>query len=309
MVIAIIGVLVSLLLPAVQAAREAARRTQCGNNVKQIGLGLLTHESTNGAFPPGGLVIPNSTKYGHSWWVHILPYLEQKNIYDKFELRGSGVESTGWLSHTGGAGNHNNRQLLYKVEIPLMRCPSSSLPMLVVIDPVHNAFVMAANYTGISGATDHRTARDKSTVGGAAGRISWGGVLVEGSAIAVSRIRDGTTNTLLVAEQSDWCRDVTGNRYYCNSDGQHGFTMGPGSDGWERHFNMTCVLHRINEKSWTGLGVQGNTGPNTPIQSAHLGGAMVLMADGSVRFLDDSLETQTLYDLSNRDDGHLLSPF
>ena len=72
---------------------------------------------------------------------------------------------------------------------------------------------------------------------------------------------------------------------------------------------MTCVLHRINEKSWTGLGVQGNTGPNTPIQSAHLGGAMVLMADGSVRFLDDSLETQTLYDLSNRDDGHLLSPF
>ena len=92
MVIAIIGVLVSLLLPAVQAAREAARRTQCGNNVKQIGLGLLTHESTNGAFPPGGLVIPNSTKYGHSWWVHILPYLEQKNIYDKFELRGSGVQ-------------------------------------------------------------------------------------------------------------------------------------------------------------------------------------------------------------------------
>jgi prepilin-type processing-associated H-X9-DG protein len=303
-VIAIIGILVSMLLPAVQAAREAARRMQCSNNLKQIGLGLLNYESGNKVFPPGGLMRPSG--YGHSWWVRILPQLEQGNIYDKFDQTGEYGNSTGWLSHTYGGGNQHNRQLLYNVEIPFMRCPSSSLPKLMLTDSTHNAFVMAPNYTGISGATDHRTARDKSTSGGAAGRIAWGGILVEGAAVAMSEVRDGATNTILVAEQSDWCRDVTGNPQYCNSDCRHGFPMGPGSDGWERHFNMTCVIHRINEKSWTGLGVQGNCGPNTPVQSAHPGGAMVLLADGSVHFLSDSLETQILYDLSNRDDGHVV---
>ena len=303
-VIAIIGILVALLLPAVQAAREAARRMQCSNNLKQIGLALLTYENANESLPPGGL--PSPTAYGHSWWVRILPHLEQGNIYDKFDEQAEHGTSTGWLSESFGGGNDHNRQLFYGVELPVLRCPSSSLPKLMLTDATHNAHVMAPNYTGVSGATDHNSARDKSTSGGAAGRISWGGSLIEGSGVTISQIRDGTTNTIMVAEQSDWCYDVTGGRHYCNSDCRHGFPMGPGNDGWERHFNMTCVIHRINEKSWTGLGVQGNCGPNTPIQSAHSGGAMVVLADGSVHFLSESLETQVLYDLSNRDDGNVI---
>ncbi len=305
-VIAIIGILVALLLPAVQAAREAARRMQCSNNLKQIGLGLLNYENAHEVLPPGGLATPSG--YGHSWWVRILPFLEEGNIYDKFDQVPTSGNSTGWVSETYGGGNQINRELLYNVEISFMRCPSSSLPKQMLTDTTHNAFVMAPNYTGVSGATDHSSAKDKSTAGGAAGRISWGGTLIEGDAVAISEIRDGTTHTIIVAEQSDWCYDVTGNRQYCNSDCRHGFCMGPGVDGWERHFNMTCVIHRINEKSWTGLGVQGNCGPNTPIQSAHPGGAMAVLVDGSVHFLSESMETQILYDLSNRDDGNVLEP-
>ena len=85
--------------------------------------------------------------------------------------------------------------------------------------------------------------------------------------------------------------------------------MGPGNDGEERQFNLTIVLHRINEKSSTALGVPNNCGPNRAIQSTHPGGAHGLLADGSVHFLGESIAIQTLYDLANRDDGHVLPEF
>src|SRR3990167_1654772 len=71
-VITIIGILISLLLPAVQAAREAARRLQCQDNLKQIALSLQNYHAANNVFPPGGLSTPN---YGFSWWIRILPQL------------------------------------------------------------------------------------------------------------------------------------------------------------------------------------------------------------------------------------------
>ena len=76
-VITIIGILISLLLPAVQAAREAARRLQCQNNLKQIGLAIHNYENANGMFPPGGLS-SKAGGYGFSWLVRILPYIEQR---------------------------------------------------------------------------------------------------------------------------------------------------------------------------------------------------------------------------------------
>ena len=103
-VIAIIAILIALLLPAVQAARESARRTQCSNNLRQIGLALHTYESAAKALPPGGLYA--SSGYGHSWWVRILPNAEQNNIYNQFDFVGA---STGWL---GSGGNAKNRELL-----------------------------------------------------------------------------------------------------------------------------------------------------------------------------------------------------
>ena len=300
-VIAIIGVLVSLLLPAVQQAREAARRMQCSNNLKQVALALHNVESAQGAFPPGG-VTSSTGSYGHSWWMETLPYLEQQNVYDQFDFDSAEV---GWVGFTA---NPHNADLLKDVHFTFMRCPSSSLPPMV--KALSDKSVMSPNYVGIAGATDHPTATDKpagTPLGGpASGRVAAGGTLILHQGVTVAEIRDGTSNTLLLGEQSDWCRDASGNQIDCRSDCDHGFQMGPGNDGWERHFNLTIALHRVNEKSSTGIGVAGNCGPNRPLQSTHPGGTMAAYADGSVHFLPESLEIQVLYDLANRDDGHVL---
>src|SRR5687768_6007213 len=109
-VIAIIGVLVALLLPAVQAAREAARRTQCSNNLKQIGLAMHNYHDTHKQFPPAYVADSNGTPM-HSWRVLILPYIEANHIYDRYD------QTQPWDSAT-------NRQLLS--EMPqTYRCLSS----------------------------------------------------------------------------------------------------------------------------------------------------------------------------------------
>ncbi len=300
-VIAIIGILVALLLPAVQSARESARRTQCTNNLKQIGLGIWNYESANRTLPPGGLSSKGGG-YGFSWWVRIMPFMESGNIIDQLDQKSNIV---GWVGGASHGGNALNRDVLRFKSFSYMTCPSSTLPKFVLTTTQHGeANLMSSNYAGVAGATDHRTARNKSSAGGAAGRISFGGVLLMNQFVTVGDIHDGTSHTLAVVEQSAFCRNAAGTKIDCRSDCGHGFPMGPGNDGWERAFNTTCILHRINQKSSTALGIEGNCGPNTPIHSEHSNGALAVHCDGSVRFLRDNIQIQLLYDLANRDDGH-----
>ena len=86
-VIAIIGVLIALLLPAIQAAREAARRTQCSNNLRQLGLAVLNYESSNGNLPAGGVTEGPccGTKSGINWAISILPFMEHQTLYDRYD--------------------------------------------------------------------------------------------------------------------------------------------------------------------------------------------------------------------------------
>lgn len=117
-VIAIIGVLIALLLPAIQSAREAARRSQCMNNLKQIGLGMLNHESTKKYFPPGqfkpaGLPI----KRALAWSVWHLPYIEQQGIFDRFDLKYSVTEAPNNMPDLSGPAN---------MVIDVYRCPSTA---------------------------------------------------------------------------------------------------------------------------------------------------------------------------------------
>jgi prepilin-type N-terminal cleavage/methylation domain-containing protein len=303
-VIAIIGILIALLLPAVQAAREAARRAQCSNNLKQIGLAILNYESAQTVFPPGGLY--RSSGYGHSWWVRMLPYVEQEQIEGLFDDRSG---STGWVGGDGWGGNVYNRNLFRDRFFHFMYCPSSSLPKFVLTSAEHNnGNVMSATYAGVAGATDHPTAKDR---GGNAswGRLSWGGVVIMNKTVGIRDVTDGTSNTMMVGEQSGWCLNADGSQVDCRADCWHGFPMGPGNDGWERAFNTTTVLHKINERSYMALGVEGNCGSNRPIQSVHPGGAQVLLVDGATRFVEETVNIQTLYDLANRDDGHVLGQF
>ena len=307
-VITIIGILISLLLPAVQAAREAARRLQCSNNLKQMGLAFHNYENSNAMLPPGGLT-QTSGGYGFSWLVRILPYIEQQNIYNQLDFNGASTGgSIGWLAGGSWGGNAQNREVLKNMKFPFMFCPSSNLDQLVITGADYESpNVQSATYAGVSGAYDHPTTRDKASADSATGKISFGGTVIVNRGVRISDIHDGTTNTMMVVEQSGWCIDADGAQVDCRSDCGHGFCMGYGNDGWERHFNLTCVIHPIGETSFSALGVGGNCGPNRPIMSAHSGGAQVLMADGSVQFLTQGLQIQTLYNLANRDDGNVVS--
>lgn len=301
-VITIIGILIALLLPAVQAAREAARRMQCQNNLKQTGLALLSYESASGTFPPGGLP-GNGNSYGYSWWTRILPYVEQGNVSSQFDW------ASGWLP-----GNPHDITLVRNLHLSFTYCPSSTLPSLVLTGPTFgDANVPSATYAGISGASNHVSA---TTPSGWLGTFSSGGVLIEYRGVTAAQITDGLSNAMTVGEQSDWLSPLRGSAGFgcengdCRADCWHGLTMGPTAEknGDPRSFNLTCVNSRINEKSTSAYGVFGNCAPNTPIQSAHSGGANVVMADGSVQFLNESLDVNILYNLANRNDNNVIPP-
>jgi prepilin-type processing-associated H-X9-DG protein/prepilin-type N-terminal cleavage/methylation domain-containing protein len=311
-VITIIGILIALLLPAVQAAREAARRMQCQNNLKQVGLALLNYEAASQTFPPGGLALSGGC--GTSWWVRIMPYVEGANIADRYDY-GKG----GWLG--SGTTNTVAIAMLQNQQFPYMYCPSSTLPRKVLSADIgqagQTANLQGTTYAGISGAADGQTTNIYSAKDVAAfqanGWISTGGVLIEHRAVSIAEITDGTSNTIVVGEQSDSLSpvvnassDVPCDTGDCRSDCGHGFPMGPAA-GDNRTFNLTCVLHPINYKSTSGYGVGKNCGPNTPIQSAHPGGANVALADGSVQLLSASLHTGVLLNLATRNDNKVIS--
>src|SRR4051794_11742030 len=125
-VIAIIGVLVALLLPAVQAAREAARRMQCGNNLKQLALGLQNYHDTFLYLPYGARTkhpvgATSGGVWGSSWLVATLPFCEQRPLFDKIAILDNSNSGTGYDSGTIQAAAHN-------AKIKYMLCPSSPLP-------------------------------------------------------------------------------------------------------------------------------------------------------------------------------------
>ena len=298
-VIAIIGILIALLLPAVQAAREAARRAQCSNNLKQIGLGVLNYESAFHCFPYRG------TEFRHhhepSWWIQLMPYLEQAELVKK-------LDDTEYLIRT----NSHNKAILGGLYFPFMDCPSSPLPRMVEDEVSYDGtpnIMMGAMYAAISGAVDHVTVQN--AVDGM-GIHSFGGAIEPKTRVSVGSISDGLSSTMMAGEQSDWCYDSSGEKQDCRSSAPLGWTLGPSHDwGLYRPFNYTVVAHRINEKSWNATGVEGNYGfgANRPLRSAHPGGVQVVLCDGAVRFLQEDMELQVLYNLANRDDGNMTGEF
>jgi prepilin-type N-terminal cleavage/methylation domain-containing protein len=284
-VIAIIGVLVALLLPAVQTAREAARRMQCANNLKQLSLGLLNYESTLKTIPPAGI---DSNQM--SWTVLLLPYIEQKNLYDQFNFnRGS------WNAHRRIA-------IVKGVKIKALNCPSQANPrdQFSLFDPANEADVTALHYYAVLGPNGPTAAGASQPYlvqgidagfGFCAAQGAFGQAVVEGpNVIPVNNqlrtFTDGTSNTLLLGEMSwakylywrPWTRG-----YYFDSRG----TLLYGSRN---------VKNPINSKfsdPWN----DGSFG------SMHPNGAMFSRADGSVGFVAQNIDMLVYRSLASRDGG------
>lgn len=319
-VIAIIGVLVALLLPAVQAAREAARRMQCTNNVKQLGLALHNHHDTYNRFPPGGAQDqapfgpnPTGSGWGSSWMVYILPFIEQGNLYQQWQFTGE-----------SGVFNANNKTLRTDLMIPGFKCPSSPLPKVAQSQTT----TAAVNYVGIAGAApglipNYTESRAQTTNYGI---VSGGGVLYPNSQVTFGSMPDGSSNTMVISEHSDYLTKQDMSKADWRGSQPWGWSIGVKSSGEppnyytsgdNRSFNMTTIRYNVNKKTgWSngngdcgGSGVCLDFGQNTPLNSAHSGGVVILLGDGSVRFINDNVPLDILAALSTRDDGKPLGDF
>ena len=311
-VIAIIGVLVGLLLPAVQSAREAARRINCSANLRQVGLALLQHENALKKFPPGGVRCPTASFYGHSWWIFILPFIEEQAVYDRFDKTGkaSGTQygSTGWILLGDGTSNLHNRNVLDGFSLRAGQCPSSPFPVYAK-DTDGKRFCGVA-YTGISGSVDHLTARTIVN-GNGGGTFSTGGMLFAEASVTQQMISDGSSKTMMVGEQSDYSRDATGKMKECRVGGLMTMSLSSYYPGDPRLWNLTTVKHPVSKDSTLQYGCQtgGPLSSNTPLQSAHPGVAMVCFADGSVRPFYETGDLTTLKRLADRDDGQVIGDY
>ena len=310
-VIAIIAILIALLLPAVQQAREAARRSQCRNNLKQVGLALHTYAETSKVFPIGSR--SNNGEWGVSWWVGTLPYTDQAALYKKFSFAGG---HPGWTGAGGTNSGAVNGAAANGVKPQLMICPSSPLP--VSGDTGGGFDILRAQYVGVAGANNGNGLTGVPTLpccnccGLPTGTISFGGLLVVNESVSTKDCTDGLSSTIMVSEQSNFVKDTTGNNPARIND-EHGWLMGASSTGaktgyagggnGERVFNLTTIDYKPNSVQYNGAGVGNNDGPNNGFFSPHTSGVMALMGDGTVRYINNNISMLTLRVICVRNDA------
>jgi len=321
-VIAIIGILIALLLPAVQAAREAARRSQCSNNLHQIGIALHNYADVNKAFPLGSQhntkvdTNPWDQGYGISWYVGTLQYSEQTPIYDNWDFINP---NSGWVDTSANNGALANGNIM-----GWMVCPSSPLPVLGSARGNAPKGLCQPNYAGVAGASgkigvyNGTDVLETRVATNGNGTFSEGGVFMTNKQSKFADMTDGTSQTMMVAEQSDWMVDTNnGKKVDVRACGLYGYgwPMGAGSPytgasyGGDRQFNITTVAFPLGLKKVAGLstappaGLGPDCGSNTPIQGAHPAGAQCVMGDASVRLLRNGMDILVLKQLATKDDG------
>lgn len=308
-VIAIIGVLVALLLPAVQAAREAARRMACSNNLKQLGLAALNHESTYKelpasliielGLPPGGAGQPGSPYPGvvHSWAVQFLPYIEQSALYDQYNLKFP------WFSSPQIVPGTPDNQAVLRATVNTFLCPSTPGGSQ---RKANGSFSFGANfpYTNLA-VTDYATnssinpgsvtffgypngTTQASLFSAMRPTLRGSGVALLGQspseANTMGTIIDGTSNTLLL------CESAGRPDYYI---GKKLVTRGSLNDGgWGHHENDYGLDGAVKGSASAPGNCVINCHNNNETFAFHPGGATHGFTDGSVRFLSETLSAQ-----------------
>ncbi|QDT64678.1 DUF1559 domain-containing protein [Calycomorphotria hydatis] len=329
-VIAVISVLIALLLPAVQQAREAARRSECKNKLKQIGLALHNYHDSYLQFPPSVIsdVTPESSTGGNCWsdsqpwasdtrrvntympWsVAILPFLEQAGLYARIDSShpirthpDSIFSSLRPLTNT----------FLYSTPMPAYRCPSHPSDRAQngePIDSTTHTTAFTSSYVGVMGGSraELSTSPSKSQIfacvaASAERGLSDNGVFVVNGKIKMKNITDGTSNTLMVAENRTQTWNLSSREYSWSS------SIGR-SNTFPDIAMLTSVVDGINftpVESDTGNGVVQTV---REFGSYHVGGAQFTFTDGSVHFLSENIDIELLRILGIRDDGKVVGEF
>ena len=299
-VIAIIAILIALLLPAVQQAREAARRTQCKNNLKQLGLAFHNYEGTFKGLP-AAIYWPAGSQTQWAWGTMLLPYIEQAPLYNQLNVQTLRPHDIG--------RNANTQKLLQTVLAPFI-CPTDvepglnrNRPFLRIAAPLVPSFEMGkSNYACNNGDTD-------ST-----------GICASPDNITLFRdVTDGLSNTFFAGEKrslrhpkqintNSKCAGPWANVWAAAEENTSGVNEGV--------VNVWAVAAKTEFKIQTGEGGTGEPEPGAAFSSQHDGGVQFLMGDGAVRFISDNInggwknDPKGTYNwLGNRSDGNAIGEF
>lgn len=287
-VIAIIGILVALLLPAVQQAREAARRIQCSNHLKQLGVAFHNYHDTYKTFPPMYVQLnPSIDNQGHwAWSVFLLPYMEQGSVYNT--MRPDVLTPTQSITA-------NKEE--FQADYPEFRCPSSPGPHVhdanleagyaITNTAGTNLGLSLTNYVVSANIANVRQAQASDGRTGTTGNI---GPFYRNSKVGMKDITDGTSTTLLVGERS-WqsgryrmsagtlfaVRDADAKGPSAQDSGNTAWNQGVVSIAGAVRYPINVVLPGVNTE-W-----------NQAFSSQHPNGVQFVMCDGSTRFISESI--------------------
>jgi prepilin-type N-terminal cleavage/methylation domain-containing protein len=328
-VIAIIGVLVALLLPAVQAARESARRSKCVNNVKQWILGIHNHESAFGKFPWGNKA---DVLDSYVWWHLTLPYVEQQTLFEQFRNLGGPIQQTGDWPGAHAFGATSPYLEARSTVLQIHQCPSDRKH---VMNEVHLPYYTRArgNYRACTGSGD---LYGNAPVGAPAGYVAGAGVFAvrQGQVFGgggqpvlycrLSEITDGASNTVALSEGLKVCI----NNWSTIND----ISLGNMGGAFYSHFNTPNSS--APDRPWGPCPVpQGDQGykapctslggPNRPpgnhnnnqrtshaaARSLHPGGVVVALADGSARFVSNQISAAVWRALGTKGLGDTVEDF
>lgn len=309
-VIAIIGILIGLLLPAVQRAREAARRTQCVNQLKQIGLAWHNHTDTYGSFPTGGyaqhvFATFNGGKPGAldkqaaGWAFQILPFMEHDNVHNGMP-GGTDLESS---------------KFAMGVPIPEYFCPSRRSPSFEPAKLIHmcispsgqnsNSFDQVPRaQIDYAGGNQEGTGILARNFSGTCGDTSSGSVGPRKNLYNFSSVTDGTSNTLMVAEK---CVNLNSLGQGTQEGDIYGYTSGwdgpPSSNPGITHE----TVRRTDLEPWSDITAANPLNGANRFGSSHDGGLNALLVDGSVRFIPYTIELDLFRKLGNKGDGAVVT--
>lgn len=316
-VIAIIGILIALLLPAVQAAREAARRSQCSNNLKQIGLGLHNYHDSYNSFPYAWMAELTPIPNVQTWATRILPYIEQMPLYQKYDSRVPAYNEAVGFGHSAPIVASN----IQVISTPLatFMCPSTpgsdrvfdvTVPAAALGVPVDISTRSAASdylaTTGIDPLFATRAFGSSSGVrrDGVLRQIAnLPGNVVKGVS-RMANITDGLSNTVMIGERVGGPNLYRKGTAYPPPSTTHGGNGG----GWGDVLNGDhWIKGSPNDGSSSASGgpcaINCNSIRHENYYSFHPGGCHFLVADGSVRFVGETIEVRILASMITRENG------
>ncbi len=305
-VIAIIAILIALLLPAVQQAREAARRTQCKNNMKQLGLALHNYHDTHRVFPPSTLGRCLTPDLNGSGLVMLFPFVDQAPLYNQANFNGSfsNVEGSGYES--GLVGTHagdpftNGNWPVVSTRLTAFLCPSDAAKVVTT----SSAYKPSTSSTAGGALTNYDFVTSSLAAYYNSCPASWEGISLdvrppfgENSGSSIRDFKDGASNTAMMAETTREVRNGHGTAVGYRGHTMVGIWLSEYSiNNWNAYWLTPPIIPGILA-SWAYPG------------STHTGGMHILLGDGAVRFISENIDSTTRLKLGYIADGQALGEF